>query len=111
VELIVVILSQLSERIYPPRSLLNMPVMRCLPPKSASNSIANICEKIPGADVNVALAMGLDKHIGPLFLDAGLGYGGSFFPKDVKALIAYAKALDYTPELLDSVELLTRYNP
>jgi UDPglucose 6-dehydrogenase len=40
------------------------------------NTIANICEKIPGADVKVvAKAMGLDKRIGPLFLDAGLGYG------------------------------------
>ena len=57
------------------------------------NSIANICEKIPGADVKiVAEAMGLDKRIGPLFLDAGLGYGGSCFPKDVKALIACSKA-------------------
>ena len=69
------------------------------------NTIANICEKIPGADVKtVALAMGMDKRIGPLFLDAGLGYGGSCFPKDVKALIACAKASGYNPELLDSVE-------
>ena len=58
------------------------------------NTIANICEKIPGADVKtVASAMGLDKRIGPLFLDAGLGYGGSCFPKDVKALIACSKAI------------------
>ncbi len=69
------------------------------------NTIANICEKIPGADVkDVALAMGLDKRIGPLFLDAGLGYGGSCFPKDVKALIACSRASGYVPELLDSVE-------
>ena len=60
------------------------------------NTIANICEKIPGADVKVvATAMGLDKRIGPLFLDAGLGYGGSCFPKDVKALIACSKNLGY----------------
>jgi UDPglucose 6-dehydrogenase len=39
--------------------------------------------------------MGLDKRIGPLFLDAGLGYGGSCFPKDVKALIACAEAWGY----------------
>ena len=58
------------------------------------NTIANICEQIPGADVKVvAKAMGLDKRIGPLFLDAGLGYGGSCFPKDVKALIACSKKL------------------
>jgi UDPglucose 6-dehydrogenase len=76
------------------------------------NSVANICEKIPGADVkDVALAMGLDKRIGPLFLDAGLGYGGSCFPKDVKALVACAKSLGYTPELLDSVEHVNKVQP
>jgi UDPglucose 6-dehydrogenase len=76
------------------------------------NTIANICEKIPGADVkDVALAMGLDKRIGPLFLDAGLGYGGSCFPKDVKALIACSRASGYVPELLDSVEHVNRAQP
>jgi len=76
------------------------------------NTIANICEKIPGADVKVvATAMGLDKRIGPLFLDAGLGYGGSCFPKDVKALIACSKSLGYTPELLDSVEQVNKTQP
>jgi UDPglucose 6-dehydrogenase len=50
------------------------------------NEIANICEEL-GADVSlVARGMGLDKRIGPAFLDAGLGWGGSCFPKDVKAL-------------------------
>jgi UDPglucose 6-dehydrogenase len=69
------------------------------------NMIANICQKIPGADVKVvANAMGLDKRIGSLFLDAGIGYGGSCFPKDVKALIAYSKSLGYDPEILESVE-------
>lgn len=76
------------------------------------NMIANICEKIPGADVKtVATAMGLDKRIGPLFLNAGLGYGGSCFPKDVKALIAYSKSLQYTPVLLEEVETLNRNQP
>jgi UDPglucose 6-dehydrogenase len=76
------------------------------------NTIANMCEKIPGADVKVvAAAMGLDKRIGPLFLDAGLGYGGSCFPKDVKALIACSKALGYNPELLDSVEEVNHLQP
>jgi UDPglucose 6-dehydrogenase len=76
------------------------------------NTIANICEEIPGADVKVvAAAMGLDKRIGPLFLDAGLGYGGSCFPKDVKALIACSKALGYEPELLDSVEDVNHKQP
>jgi len=76
------------------------------------NTIANICEKIPGADVKtVATAMGLDRRIGPLFLDAGLGYGGSCFPKDVKALIACSKAYGYTPELLESVENINHSQP
>ena len=76
------------------------------------NTIANICEKIPGADVKtVATAMGLDKRIGPLFLDAGLGYGGSCFPKDVKALIACSKAFGYNPELLESVEDVNHSQP
>jgi len=76
------------------------------------NTIANICEKIPGADVKeVAAAIGLDKRIGPHFLDAGLGYGGSCFPKDMQALIACSKTLGYTPELLDSVENVNRAQP
>ncbi|MCL4429367.1 MAG: UDP-glucose/GDP-mannose dehydrogenase family protein [Chloroflexi bacterium] len=76
------------------------------------NTIANICEQIPGADVKVvAAAMGLDKRIGPLFLDAGLGYGGSCFPKDVKALIACSKSLGYDPKLLDSVEQVNKTQP
>jgi len=76
------------------------------------NTIANICEKIPGADVKVvATAMGLDKRIGPQFLDAGLGYGGSCFPKDVKALIASSKTFNYPPELLESVENVNHNQP
>ena len=76
------------------------------------NSIANLCEKTPGADVKVvARAMGLDKRIGPLFLNAGLGYGGSCFPKDVKALIAHSKALGYRLELLETVEGINKTQP
>ena len=76
------------------------------------NSIANLCEKIPDADVKVvALAMGLDKRIGPLFLNAGLGYGGSCFPKDVKALIAHSEKLGYHLEILESVESVNKTQP
>jgi UDPglucose 6-dehydrogenase len=76
------------------------------------NAIANICEKIPDADVKtVATAMGLDKRIGPLFLNAGIGYGGSCFPKDVKALIAYSKNLGYSLGLLESVESVNKTQP
>jgi UDPglucose 6-dehydrogenase len=76
------------------------------------NTIANICEKISGADVKtVAVAMGLDKRIGPLFLNAGLGYGGSCFPKDVKALIAHSKNLGYRLKLLEEVESVNEAQP
>jgi UDPglucose 6-dehydrogenase len=76
------------------------------------NMIADVCEKIPDADVKtVATAMGLDKRIGPLFLNAGLGYGGSCFPKDVKALIAYSKNLGYNPQLLEAVENVNEAQP
>jgi UDPglucose 6-dehydrogenase len=76
------------------------------------NTIANICEKIPGTDVEiVANAVGLDKRIGPLFLNAGLGYGGSCLPKDVKALIAYSKNLGYRLKLLESVESVNKAQP
>jgi UDPglucose 6-dehydrogenase len=67
------------------------------------NEIANICEAL-GADVKeVAVGMGYDKRIGPLFLDAGLGYGGSCFPKDVKALAYMAAEKGRHPQLLYAV--------
>ncbi|MDI6811870.1 MAG: nucleotide sugar dehydrogenase, partial [archaeon] len=76
------------------------------------NQIANICEKIPGADVTtVAKGIGLDKRIGPLFLNAGLGYGGSCLPKDVKALIAFSKGLGYNPALLNAAEEVNKVQP
>jgi len=76
------------------------------------NTIANICEKIPGTDVKVvATALGLDKRIGPLFLNAGLGYGGSCFPKDVKALIAHSRNLGYRLELLEAVDSVNKDQP
>jgi UDPglucose 6-dehydrogenase len=67
------------------------------------NEIARICERVD-ADVKVvAQGMGLDRRIGPLFLEAGIGYGGSCFPKDVKALARIGEQLGYHPELLDAV--------
>jgi UDPglucose 6-dehydrogenase len=76
------------------------------------NTIANICEEIPEADVTViAEGVGIDKRISPLFLRAGLGYGGSCFPKDVKALIAFSKSLGYSPVFLDAVEDVNNVQP
>lgn len=67
------------------------------------NEIANICERV-GADVEkVAAGMGLDKRIGTSFLQAGIGYGGSCFPKDTKALIQIAGNVAYDFELLKGV--------
>ncbi len=67
------------------------------------NEIAAICERL-GADVQeVAVGMGYDKRIGPHFLNAGLGYGGSCFPKDVKALEHMALVQGSHPALLRAV--------
>jgi UDPglucose 6-dehydrogenase len=67
------------------------------------NEIANICEAL-GADVReVARGMGLDERIGPDFLDAGLGWGGSCFPKDVRALAHMAETQGTHPQLLQAV--------
>jgi UDPglucose 6-dehydrogenase len=67
------------------------------------NEIASICEAL-GADVKeVANGMGYDKRIGPHFLDAGIGYGGSCFPKDVQALAHMAAVHGCHPQLLRAV--------
>lgn len=67
------------------------------------NEIANICEKV-GADVTlVAKGMGEDRRIGASFLNAGIGYGGSCFPKDTHALIQIAGNVEYDFKLLRSV--------
>jgi UDPglucose 6-dehydrogenase len=67
------------------------------------NEIANLCEVID-ADVSVvARAMGLDDRIGPKFLRAGAGYGGSCFPKDTKALVRTAEQAGYDLRIVKSV--------
>lgn len=72
------------------------------------NSISRICELV-GADVKlVADGMGIDKRIGEYFLNAGIGYGGSCFVKDVSAFIWIAKKLGYDFELLKMVEKVNR---
>lgn len=68
------------------------------------NEIANYCEKV-GADVDkVRLGMGSDDRIGHRFLFPGIGYGGSCFPKDVKALIKSGKKEDFNFQLLEATE-------
>jgi UDPglucose 6-dehydrogenase len=69
---------------------------------SFANEIANLCELV-GADVgNVAHGIGLDERIGSRFLNAGIGWGGSCFPKDIEALRAVAREYEYAPVLLDA---------
>lgn len=71
---------------------------------SFMNEIANICEKV-GADANqVRIGIGSDKRIGYSFIYPGAGYGGSCFPKDVKALTKIAKEHGYTAQLISAVE-------
>ena len=71
---------------------------------SFMNDIANLCELV-GADVNMVRAgIGADTRIGRKFLYAGCGYGGSCFPKDVKALIKTADKEGYSMEVLKAVE-------
>ncbi|WP_144501122.1 UDP-glucose dehydrogenase family protein [Bacillus nitratireducens] len=67
------------------------------------NEIANICEKLDADVEHVANGMGLDKRIGTQFLKAGIGYGGSCFPKDTHALIQIAGNVEHDFDLLKSV--------
>ena len=71
---------------------------------SFMNEIANICEKV-GADVNnVRIGIGSDSRIGYSFIYPGCGYGGSCFPKDIRALSKLSSEVDYIPELINAVE-------
>ncbi len=70
------------------------------------NELANICDKI-GADIKlVTQAMGMDYRISPKFLNAGIGYGGSCFPKDVRALVHTSSKYGYEAKLLKEVNSL-----
>ncbi len=67
------------------------------------NEIANVCERVGANVIDVAKGMGLDSRIGPKFLNAGIGWGGSCFPKDVKALVHIAQQYGTQPQLLQAV--------
>jgi UDPglucose 6-dehydrogenase len=71
---------------------------------SFMNEVANVCEVV-GANVDlVRLAVASDRRIGSSFLFPGVGYGGSCFPKDVKAMLRFAAEKDYDFQILRSVE-------
>lgn len=73
------------------------------------NAVANICEAVGADIVKVAEGMGLDKRIGRSFLDAGIGYGGSCFPKDIDAFINIAKKSGYDFQMLKAVREINEY--
>ena len=73
------------------------------------NSIANICNQLPGTDVDVvAKALGTDPRIGNKFLVAGPGYGGSCLPKDLSAFIECCREAGYEPILLKAIEAVNK---
>jgi UDPglucose 6-dehydrogenase len=78
---------------------------------SLINELGNICKKL-GIDTNVvSKGVGLEKRIGPQFLRSGIGFGGSCFPKDVKAIIYKATQHGYTPTLLNAIMEVNEKQP
>ncbi len=112
--------TQIMQELYAPFVRTGKPIL-CMDPASAEmtkyaanamlatrisfmNEMAQICERV-GADVNeVRKGIATDSRIGFPFLFAGIGYGGSCFPKDVRALQKTAMAAGYTPKIIDAVE-------
>src|SRR5215813_533299 len=78
---------------------------------SFMNEIANVCEQV-GADVEmIRKGMASDSRIGPAFLFAGVGFGGSCFPKDTRALIQTAKENNYEMRILEAVDAVNAEQP
>jgi UDPglucose 6-dehydrogenase len=78
---------------------------------SFANEIGNICKRLSIDVYRVMRGVGMDHRINPYFLDAGAGFGGSCFPKDVSSLIRLAESLGYDPSLLRSVILINDQQP
>jgi UDPglucose 6-dehydrogenase len=78
---------------------------------SFSNEVGNICKRLGIDTYKVMEGVGLDARISPFFLNSGLGFGGSCFPKDVKALIGKAADVDYEPMLLKTVLMVNDHQP
>ena len=75
---------------------------------SFMNEVANICERVSANVDEVRRAISADRRIGPAFLFPGIGYGGSCFPKDVKALLRSSQDAGYDAEILRSVEAVNQ---
>ncbi|MFC7321853.1 UDP-glucose dehydrogenase family protein [Halobacillus campisalis] len=67
------------------------------------NELGNLCERLGANIENVSKGMGMDKRIGDKFLNAGVGYGGSCFPKDTNALVSIGHSVGYHMSIVDSV--------
>jgi UDPglucose 6-dehydrogenase len=78
---------------------------------STMNEIGNVCKEYGVDAYEVADAIGLDHRIGRAFLDSGVGWGGSCFPKDITALIFSARDVGYDPSLLDAVVEVNEKQP
>ena len=76
---------------------------------SFANALANLCERIPGANVDaITKALGADRRIGPYYLQGGLAFGGTCFPRDTKAYSTVAKRYGLEPVLIEAVEAVNR---
>jgi UDPglucose 6-dehydrogenase len=75
---------------------------------SFMNEIANLCDRLRVDVENVRLGIGSDSRIGYSFIYPGVGYGGSCFPKDVRALVHMAKSVEFDPKVLHAVESRNR---
>jgi len=77
---------------------------------SFANFLANLCEKIPGADVDaITRAIGSDKRISPYYIKGGLSFGGTCFPRDTKAFQIFLRKYNYRPELIRAVEKINKF--
>ena len=77
---------------------------------SFANNLANLCEKIPGADVDaITEAIGTDRRISPYYFKGGMSYGGTCFPRDTRAYINISERLGFTPDLIHAVENINRF--
>ncbi len=77
---------------------------------SFANSISNLCERIPGADVDVITkAIGVDKRISPYYFQGGLSFGGTCFPRDTKAYLTLAQKYNVQAEIIQAVEKVNKF--
>lgn len=77
---------------------------------SFANMLANICEAIPGANIDVITnALGADRRISPYYLKGGVGYGGPCFPRDNRAFVAFAKQYGYDAILAKTTDVVNQF--